>query len=112
MFEQLPSLRGFQPKFYSGSSIRFHLPLLYALVAETKPKRIVVIGIGEGDALFTFCQAATEEKIAAECIAVRRPRPGEPEAGDDSWKKARDYGEEFYGRQVRFAGALDLALTG
>ena len=76
MFEKLPSLRGFQPKFYSGGPARFHLPLLYDLVAETKPKRVIALGFGDGQAFFTFCQAASEQKIDCECIAVRRDRPG------------------------------------
>src|SRR4051794_29856847 len=106
MFEKLPSLRGFQPKFYSGGLTRFHLPLLYDLVADAKPKRVVVVGFGDGQAFFTFCQAANEQKLACECVAVRRELAGEPEAEDGDWRKGRDYGEEFYGERVRFISTV------
>ena len=56
MFEQLPSLRGFQPKFYSGGVTRFHLPLFYDLIAGAKPKRVLVVGFGDGQAFFTFAR--------------------------------------------------------
>ncbi len=112
MFEQLPSLRGFQPKFYSGGPARFHLPLLYDLVAEAKPKRAVVVGFGDGQAFFTFCQAASEQNIDCTCLAVRRERPGEPENDDIAWREGRDYGEEFYGERARFFPSSDSALVG
>ena len=73
MIEQLPSLRGFQPKFYSRGATRFYLPLLYDLVAMAK--RVVVLGFGDGQAFFTFCQAASERNVDCQCIAVRRDRP-------------------------------------
>ncbi len=60
MFEQLPSLRGFQPRFYTGGPTRAHLPLFCDLLAMTKPSRVVVVGFGDGQAFFTFCQAANE----------------------------------------------------
>ena len=83
MFDELPSLREFQPDFYSGGPVRFHLPLLYDLAAATKPKVTVVIGIGEGEAFFTLCQATNDPGNPGECIAVRRVRPDEPESGED-----------------------------
>ncbi|MEY2585988.1 MAG: hypothetical protein QOD80_2014 [Verrucomicrobiota bacterium] len=100
MFEKLPSLRGFQPKFYSGGAARFHLPLLYDLVAETKPMRAVVAGFGEGQAFFTLCQAASEVGIDCECVAVRRDR--EEETADTNWREGRGAAEEFYGERARF----------
>jgi GT2 family glycosyltransferase/glycosyltransferase involved in cell wall biosynthesis len=113
MFEKLPSLRGFQPKFYSGGPARFHLPLLYDLVADTKPKSVVVLGFGDGEAFFAFCQAANEQKIDCECVAVRRDREGESENDDAAWREGRGYGEEFYGERARFfsTGAEALAET-
>ncbi|HEY8834197.1 MAG TPA: hypothetical protein VIM09_01335, partial [Chthoniobacterales bacterium] len=112
MFEKLPSLHGFQPKFYSGGATRFHLPLLYDLVADPKPKRVVVLGFGDGQAFFALCQAANEQKIDCECVAVRRDRPGEPEEHDVAWREGRDYGEEFYGARVRFVATRRAALAG
>ena len=111
MFEKLPSLRGFQPKFYTGGPTRFHLPLLYDLVADTKPKRVVALGFGDGQAFFTLCQAASELEIDCECIAVRRDRPGESEEDDTGWREGQGYGEEFYGKRARFFAATRSALA-
>jgi GT2 family glycosyltransferase/glycosyltransferase involved in cell wall biosynthesis len=111
MFDKLPSLRGFQPKFYSGGPTRFHLPLFYDLVAETKPKRVVALGFGDGQAFFTFCQAAHEQKVDCECVAVLRDRAGESEEDDVAWSKGRDYGEEFYGEGARFFSGPSAALA-
>jgi len=111
MFDKLPSLRGFQPKFYSGGPACFHLPLLYDLVADAKPKRVVAIGFGDGQAFFTFCQAANERKVHCECVAVRRDRVGEPDENDAMWREGRDYGEEFYGERARFFSSPSAALA-
>jgi glycosyltransferase involved in cell wall biosynthesis/GT2 family glycosyltransferase len=111
MFDKLPSLRGFQPKFYSGGPARFHLPLLYDLVADAKPKRVVTLGFVDGQAFFTFCQAANEEKVDCECVAVRRNRAGESEEDDVAWREGRDYGEEFYGDHARFFSSPNAALA-
>ena len=62
MYEKLPSLLGFQPKFSADGPARFHLPLLYDLVARQKPKSIVVLGFSDGQAFFTFCQASREQE--------------------------------------------------
>ncbi|HSP46051.1 MAG TPA: glycosyltransferase, partial [Chthoniobacterales bacterium] len=110
MFEQLQSLRGFQPKFYFGSPTRFHLPLFYDLVADARPKRVVVLGFGDGQAFFTFCQAANEKGINCQCVAVRRDRPGESEGDDVAWHEGRKYGEEFYGGQLQFVVTQRSAL--
>jgi GT2 family glycosyltransferase len=102
MFEKLPSLLGFQPKFYTGGPMRFHLPLLYDLVAGKKPKSIVTLGFGDGQAFFTFCQAAREQNTECQCAAVRREHAGERETADLAWLKGKDYGDEFYGDLARF----------
>jgi len=111
MFEKLPSLRGFQPKFYSGGATRFHLPLLYDLVADAKPSRVVTLGFGDGQAFFTLCQASNEQKIECECVAVRRDHPGESEEDDVAWRDGRDYGEEFYGDRARFFAGASSTLA-
>ncbi|MEY2481743.1 MAG: hypothetical protein QOK24_271 [Verrucomicrobiota bacterium] len=110
MLDKLPSLRGFQPKFYSGGPMRFHLPLLYDLVASTKPKSIVSLGFGDGEGFFTFCQAAREQNLECRCLAVRRERTGENEADDLAWNQGRGYGEEFYGERARFLASSPAAL--
>ena len=102
MFEKLPSLRGFQPRFYSGGPVRFHLPLLYDLVASERPKLVVTLGWNDGQAFFTFCQAASEQGVDSQCVAVRCERASESEEDDVAWRKGRDYGEEFYGERTRF----------
>ena len=106
MFEKLPSLRGFQPKFYSGGPAHFHLPLLYDLVALAKPRRVVVLGFGDGQAFFTCCQAAAEQKPDCECVAVRR----ESAQDDAAWAKGRGEAEEFYGERARFFSSATAAL--
>jgi len=111
MFEKLPSLRGFQPKFYSDGPMRFHLPLFYDLVASVRPKVVVALGWGDGQAFFTFCQAANEQGVTCECVAVRRERAGESVDNDVAWREGQKYGEEFYGDRARFfaSGAAALA---
>src|SRR4051794_6314178 len=75
---ELPSLQAFQPKFYTGSPARHYLPLFYDLVALQKPALIVTLGLGDGQAHFTFCQAVSEHALEAKCIAVAR----QSEAGE------------------------------
>ena len=107
MFEKHPSLLGFQPKFYIGGPTQFHLPLFYDLVASEKPKSIVTLGFGDGQAFFTFCQAAREQNIGCQCVAVRREHAGETETADLAWLKGKDYGDEFYGDFTRFHAGPD-----
>jgi GT2 family glycosyltransferase len=102
MFEKLPSLLGFQPKFSTGGLARFHLPLLYDLVARKTPKSIVVLGFGDGQAYFTFCQASREQNVGSQCTVIRRDHPGENAADDLAWRNARHYGQEFYGPLTHF----------
>src|ERR1044072_2957624 len=97
MFDKLPSLLAFQPKFYLGGPSRFHLPLIYDLVAEAKPKRVGVLGFGPGQVFLPLCQAAAEQKVDCECIAVRRDRTGEAEEDDAAWREGREEAQEFYG---------------
>src|SRR3954471_17159628 len=111
MFDELPSLRGFQPDFYSGGPIRFHLPLLYDLAAATSPKVAVVIGIGEGEGFFTLFQAANQPGNPGECIAIRRNRADEPESEDAAWREAVAYGQEVYGERAGFISSSHAALA-
>jgi GT2 family glycosyltransferase/glycosyltransferase involved in cell wall biosynthesis len=111
MFDELPSLRGFTPKSYFGGPLRFYLPLLYDLVASAKPKVSVVIGLGEGDAFFTLCQATEESGEEGVCVAVRRERAGESEAEDESWREGVANGQEIYGERARFFSSSDEALS-
>jgi len=108
---EFPSLHDFMPKFYRGGPIRFYLPLLYDLVAIEKPKLIVTIGFDEGEAFFTFCQAAREKRIECRCVAIHRNEDQKSE--DALWHAGRAYGEEFYGEAAQFfAGAPgDLATN-
>ena len=108
MYEKLPSLLGFQPKFSNDGPAGFHLPLLYDLVARQQPKSIVVLGFSDGQAFFTLCQASREQNVEAQCTLIRRDRPGENAADDLAWQKGKDYGQEFYGARARFVeGAAD-----
>jgi O-antigen biosynthesis protein len=100
ILSELPSLHDFTPKSYRGGPIRFYLPLLYDLVAVEKPRLVVTIGFDEGDAFFTFCQAAQEKRIDCHCIAIRREEG--QESDDAVWQAGRAYGQEFYGEAVQF----------
>ncbi|MEP6708567.1 MAG: glycosyltransferase [Verrucomicrobiota bacterium] len=113
MLSELPSLRGFQPKFYTGSAGRCYLPLQYDLVAITKPKVIVLLGFGDGQAFFTFCQAVRENEIACRCVAVRRSSATENADDDEVWQKGKADGEEFYGERAEFVAgsSAELAAT-
>ncbi|HEX4630511.1 MAG TPA: glycosyltransferase [Chthoniobacterales bacterium] len=111
MFEKLPSLREFQPKFYSGGAMRFHLPLLYDFVSQAKPKQMVFLGFGDSDAFFTACQAALEQNVDCQCVAVRRDRSGESEDADPTWRNGRAGGEEFYGERTVFFATPEEALA-
>ncbi len=102
MFEKLPSLLGFKPRFYTGGPTRFYLPLFYDLVARRSPRSIVTMGFADGQAFFTFCQAAREQNIECQCVALRRDHAGENESDDVAWLKGKDYGDEFYGDLARF----------
>jgi glycosyltransferase involved in cell wall biosynthesis/GT2 family glycosyltransferase len=122
MFEKLPSLRGFQPKFYVGGPMRFHLPLLHDLVASARPKLVVTLGWSDAEGFFTVCQALDEQGIEARCIAIQRDDPAGSPDDDQAWREGKDYGDEFYGDRVRFFesaarafaevadGAIDLLI--
>ncbi len=111
MFEELPSLNGFQPKFYSGGPVRFHLPLFYDLVAAAKPKMTVVVGFGDGEAFSTLCQAGAEAGNLGQCVAVRRDRPDEPESDDTRWREDAAQAQEVYGNRARFFRRAEAALS-
>ena len=104
MLPELPSLR-FQPKFYRGGVSRFHLPLLYDLVALRKPATVVTIGWGDGQPHFTFCQALREQGIAGRCLTIRREVANEDAADDVAWQKAVAESDEFYRDLAVLVGA-------
>src|SRR5262249_9418177 len=81
------------------------------LVAIQKPKLIVTIGFDEGEAFFTFCQAAREKRIECRCVAIHRNEDQKSE--DAVWCSGRAYGEEFYGEAAQFFAAApgDLATN-
>jgi hypothetical protein len=70
MFKNLPSLLHFQPKFFVGGPARFYLALFYDLVALARPKSIVTLGFGDGEAFFTLCQAVRENRLDCRCVAI------------------------------------------
>ena len=96
MFDELPSLREFQPNCFTGGPCRHHLPLLYDLVRVRKPGSVVTIGFGDGQAHFVFCQAAKEADVSARCIALRA-HTTEDEREDEAWLNGRESGSELYG---------------
>jgi GT2 family glycosyltransferase/glycosyltransferase involved in cell wall biosynthesis len=107
---KLPSLRDFVPKFYRGGPIRFYLPLLYDLVAIHQPELIVSIGFDEGEAHFTFCQAAQEQELKCRCLVIHRDDSGKQKE-DGAWQKGKAYGEEFYGATAQFLSGSPMQLA-
>src|SRR5690242_6710982 len=101
---QLPSLFAFQPRHYRGGAIRFYLPFLYDLTATVQPRRIVVLGFGNGDAFFTLCQAVRENGLNCECIAFWRGEEGDRVA-DEAWQEGLRYAAETYGDFARLESA-------
>ncbi len=99
----LPSLLAFQPRFYRGGPIRHHLALLYDLVATRRPRRIVVVGFGNGEAFFTLCQAVRETGLDAECTAIWRGAAGEDRETDPAWEEGKRYAAETYGEFAQFS---------
>lgn len=110
MLPDLPSLR-FQPKFYSGGESRFHLPLFYDLVALVRPRKIVVLGFGDGQPHFTFCQALREGDFAAQLLTIRRDFPGENPEDDVAWQKGRAESDEFYHEHVSLIAGAPAELA-
>lgn len=93
----LPSLLAFQPRFYRGGPMRHHLALLYDLVATRRPRRIVVVGYGNGEAFFTLCQAVRETGLECSCTAIWRGGAGEKREADQAWEEGQRYAAENYG---------------
>src|SRR4051794_39751737 len=111
MFEKFPSLLGFQPKFYRGGPGALHLPVLYDLVANTRPRLMVTLGLGHGQAFFTLCQAAQELGVASRCVAIRRDDGDE--ADDVSWLEAKTMANECYAglAELRIARLTDTLVS-
>ena len=112
MLENLPSLLGFRPKFYSAGPSRFHLPLLYDLVIAGNPKSIVTLGFADGQSYFTCCQAVAGNDLNARLFAVRRSLDdGAAASNDVRWQQGKEYGEEFYGDRAHFFESENEALA-
>jgi len=47
-----------------------HMPFAYWLVGETRPNRIVELGVQSGNSYFTFCQSVEEHNLETQCFAV------------------------------------------
>ena len=111
MLEKLPSLLGFAPRSYTGGPTRFHLPLFYDLVAGEKPRSIVVLGYGDGQAFFTLCQAVREQDLDSRCIVARRAEGNETD--DVAWISGKRKAGEFYVELAEFRSEspVDLAKS-
>lgn len=107
---KFPGWHDFVPKFYRAGPVRFYLPLLYDLVAINKPRLIVTLGFDDGEAHFTFCQAAQEQRLRCRCVAIRRG--GVDEKEDEAWQKGKAYGEEFYAEVTKFLSGSPTELAG
>src|SRR6266513_234623 len=100
MFKNLPSLLHFQPKFFVGGPARFYLALFYDLVALARPKSIVTLGFGEGEAFFTLCQAVRENRLDCRCVAIFRGDEVDWNH-DPAGRAGEEYCDEFYGDFAR-----------
>ena len=100
---KLPSLFAFQPRYRRGGAIRAYLPLLYDLVATVRPRRLVVLGFGSGDAFFSLCQAVQETGTTCECLAFWRGAPGRKRKSDEAWQTGKRYAAETYGDFARLS---------
>lgn len=99
MLPDLPSL-DFQPRFYSGGPSRFHLPFLYDLLGERRPRRIVLLGFGDEQIHFTIGQALLDFQFEAKWKTIRRLRAKENAADDQLWQEAIAQSAEFFGDRV------------
>jgi hypothetical protein len=82
----------------------------YDLVASRKPRSIVTLGFGDGQAFFALCQAAWEHDIECQYVALRREDTAEKEVDDVTWLQGKDYGDEFYRDLVRFRNSSNAAM--
>ncbi len=107
---ELPSLHKFRPRYFQGGPGAAHLALQYDLAALVRPARVVFSGFGDGQAFFTWCQAATEQGYESECLVF----PREPEGADDdeAWRLGREHGFELYGAMARFAVEASAGAAG
>ena len=96
MFDKLPSLLSFKPKFFTGGLTRFYLPLFFDIVGQEKPGLIVTLGLGDAQAHLTFCQAVVEENLSSRCVAVRRIRADESTNDDPAWQFAQKATADFF----------------
>src|SRR5207248_10197803 len=108
MFKNLPSLLHFQPKFFVGGPARFYLALFYDLVALARPKSIVTLGFGDGEAFFTLCQAVRENRLDCRCVAIFRGDENDWNH-DPAGRAGEEYCDEFYGDFARLRRADSIA---
>src|SRR5436190_9262784 len=100
---ELPSLLAFQPHYYRGGAVKHHLPFLYDLTVTVRPERIVVLGFGEGEAFFTFCQAVRENGLSCDCTAIWRGAALDEREADQAWQQGKKYADESYREFARLS---------
>ncbi|MDQ6626441.1 MAG: glycosyltransferase, partial [Verrucomicrobiota bacterium] len=111
MFPELPSLRDFRPKFYTGGVSRFYLALVYDLIRLHRPQTVVIAGFSDGQLHFTCCQAATEVAAGTVVTIVRRDRVGESPDDDDAWQATVSETVEFYQETAVTAEGVPAAIA-
>ena len=60
-------------QYYLGEQGSMHLPFLYEVMRELKPRVLVHLGFGKGEAYFTFCQSAADHRLVTECYGFESP---------------------------------------
>jgi hypothetical protein len=86
-----------RPRYGSASTITEHAPFLFWLVGAMRPERVAVLGAGEGDAHFLFCQAIEKHQISAKCFGFgfwRHPKTKVPIARAPN--ALSEYSDKFY----------------
>jgi len=59
-----------RPRFLANTSVLKHAPFLFWLTAVAQPRRIAVLGAGDGQAHFVFCQAIDKLNLQATCFGL------------------------------------------
>lgn len=57
-----------RPRFMPASPVLTHMPFLFWLCNEVKPREIGVSGVGDGVAFFTLCQAMDKLNLTGNCV--------------------------------------------
>jgi len=78
-----------------------YIPFGFFLLALTKPKKIVELGIGAGTSYFSFCQFVKEYKLESKCYGI------ENWVNYDKIKEASDKIKELNSEYINFSTIIE-----